>query len=178
MTSSRLRLLLPLLVLSTGLFASEPRFVAGSLFVKLRSSPLGTPENTAAAALQTFGSNFNSRTMNDIVDFAANVGTLVVCAAGNSNDDTPLYPAAYSSALSVASVDYAGSGDHQRMAFLMISSHYQNIRSALLGCTRVLHEVYQTIQFLFENIVLWVGMAYMLPKSLRIPDSNSLPSHH
>lgn len=66
--------------------------------------------NNAVAANCSFGSGFYSRAMNDIVEFATNVGTLVVCAAGNSNNDTPNYPAAYPSALSVGSVDFAGNG--------------------------------------------------------------------
>ena len=66
--------------------------------------------NHAAAANCSFGGGEYSRAMNDVVEFATDAGTLVVCAAGNSNDDIPLYPAAYPSALSVGSVDYPGNG--------------------------------------------------------------------
>ena len=66
--------------------------------------------NGAAAANCSFTFGIHHRYYQDVIEFATNAGTLVVCAAGNSNAPDPFYPAGYASALSVGSVDYAGIG--------------------------------------------------------------------
>lgn len=53
----------------------------------------------------SLGGYATSRTLEDAVNYAANKGVLLVCAAGNENTNTPMYPAAYANCLGVAAVD-------------------------------------------------------------------------
>lgn len=57
----------------------------------------------------SFGSDFRSGFGEDVVNFATQLGSVVVGAAGNSNNDVSFYPAAFDNVLSVASV-VTGSG--------------------------------------------------------------------
>lgn len=57
----------------------------------------------------SFGSDFRSSFGEDVVNFATQLGSVVVGAAGNSNNDVSFYPAAFDNVLSVASV-VTGSG--------------------------------------------------------------------
>ena len=52
----------------------------------------------------SFGSASYSEFGKDVVDFATNLGSVVIGAAGNSNNDELFYPAAYENVLSVGSV--------------------------------------------------------------------------
>jgi len=56
----------------------------------------------------SFGSDFNSMFGNDVVNFATDLGSVVIGAAGNSNNEVLFYPAAYENVLSVASVVTGG----------------------------------------------------------------------
>lgn len=52
----------------------------------------------------SFGSGSYSEFGKDVVDFATNLGSVIIAAAGNSNNDDMFYPAAYENVLSVGSV--------------------------------------------------------------------------
>lgn len=49
-----------------------------------------------------------SQAAQDVINYVASLGTVVVAAAGNSNNSTPLYPAAYQNVVAVAAVTNAG----------------------------------------------------------------------
>ncbi len=51
----------------------------------------------------SWGGKDASQFEQDVVNYATSKGALVVCAAGNSNNNTPIYPAAYDHAFAVAS---------------------------------------------------------------------------
>ena len=53
----------------------------------------------------SFGTTQNSQTMQGLVNQANSTGILMVAAAGNSNNETVLYPAGYPTVLSVAATD-------------------------------------------------------------------------
>lgn len=53
----------------------------------------------------SLGSNVNSYSLKQAIDFAVANNVLVVAAAGNGNDNKVIYPAAYESVLSVGSID-------------------------------------------------------------------------
>jgi hypothetical protein len=61
-------------------------------------------ENGADIASLSWGGTGGSLAMQDIVDFATSMGTLVVAAAGNNNAREPFYPAAYRNVIAVANV--------------------------------------------------------------------------
>ncbi len=52
----------------------------------------------------SFGSDFNSQFGEDVVNFATELGSVIVGSAGNGNSEVPNYPASYENVLSVASV--------------------------------------------------------------------------
>lgn len=56
----------------------------------------------------SWGSTQYSSVYNSLVSYAHNQGIVIVAAAGNANTDTPFYPAAYESVLSVAACDNSG----------------------------------------------------------------------
>jgi subtilisin family serine protease len=54
----------------------------------------------------SWGSNFKSQIYQDIIKYVAlDLGCVVVAAAGNSNNEAPIYPASYDYVISVASTD-------------------------------------------------------------------------
>jgi|GEM_PF-485513 len=53
----------------------------------------------------SFGTSFNSQFGRDVVDFATSLGSLVVAAAGNTRQFGLFYPASYTNAVAVASVE-------------------------------------------------------------------------
>jgi len=57
----------------------------------------------------SWGGNGGSLAEQDVIDQATKMGSVVVCAAGNDNSDTPFFPASYRHVLSVGSVGAPGS---------------------------------------------------------------------
>jgi gliding motility-associated-like protein len=53
----------------------------------------------------SWGGSFFSNTGQQVVDYAVNKGIVICAAAGNDNDNTPKYPAAYNGVVSVAATD-------------------------------------------------------------------------
>lgn len=63
-------------------------------------------DNGADVINLSLGGNEYSTILKDAVDYAFSKNCVIVAAAGNSGDDTPLYPAAYDNVLSVAATDH------------------------------------------------------------------------
>ena len=56
----------------------------------------------------SWGYNYNSNTLSNVMAKAEQMGVAIVCAAGNYNSDSPLYPAYYNYSVSVAALDQHG----------------------------------------------------------------------
>lgn len=66
-------------------------------------------ENGAKIINCSWGGTGFSHAAKDIIDYVTGLGALVVAAAGNSNNEVPIYPAAYPEVLAVASLNNNGS---------------------------------------------------------------------
>lgn len=66
-------------------------------------------ENGAKIINCSWGGTGYSAAAKDVIDYVTQLGTIVVAAAGNSNDSTPIYPAAYPGVLAVAALYNNGS---------------------------------------------------------------------
>ncbi len=66
-------------------------------------------ENEAHVINCSWGGTGFSQANKDAIDYASSLGALVVAAAGNSNNSTPIYPAAYPKVLATASLNNDGS---------------------------------------------------------------------
>jgi subtilisin family serine protease len=62
-------------------------------------------ENGAHIINCSWGGNSYSQFGQDVIDYATQLGALIVAAAGNENNSSPSYPAAYRNVLSVAATD-------------------------------------------------------------------------
>ncbi len=64
-------------------------------------------ENGADVINTSWGGNGYSAILQEIIDYAESLGSIVVAAAGNSNNQTKLYPASYHKVISVANTNLA-----------------------------------------------------------------------
>jgi predicted nucleotidyltransferase len=62
-------------------------------------------DNGADIVNCSWGGTGSSQTNQDVIDYATNLGTIVVAACGNSNSESILYPAGYRHVISVANVN-------------------------------------------------------------------------
>ncbi|UCG47062.1 MAG: S8 family serine peptidase [Phycisphaerales bacterium] len=62
-------------------------------------------QNGADILSNSWGSSGESRALQEALDYARSRGVIVVASAGNSNSDSPQYPAAYEHVISVAATD-------------------------------------------------------------------------
>jgi hypothetical protein len=65
-------------------------------------------ENGAQVINCSWGSTGFSQASKDLIDYVVDLGAVVVAAAGNSNNATPIYPAAYPGVIAVASLNNDG----------------------------------------------------------------------
>jgi thermitase len=62
-------------------------------------------DNGAEVINMSLGGSFASSALEDAVDYAWSKGVVVVAAAGNNGDTTPMYPAYYTNCIAVAATD-------------------------------------------------------------------------
>jgi len=65
-------------------------------------------ENGADVINCSWGSSAFSQAAQDVITYAQSLGAIIVAAAGNSNNQVPLYPAAYRGVISTAALDNGG----------------------------------------------------------------------
>lgn len=65
-------------------------------------------ENGADVINCSWGSSAFSQAAQDVITYAQSLGAIIVAAAGNSNNQIPLYPASYKGVISTAALDNSG----------------------------------------------------------------------
>lgn len=90
---------------------------------KVASGIVYAADSGARVINLSLGAAFGGTALEDAVNYAWNRGALVVAAAGNNGDATPVYPAAYANALTVA----ASNGEDWHSCFSNYGAHYVEV---------------------------------------------------
>jgi thermitase len=79
--------------------------VGAGAYSWIASGIIWAADNGAEVINMSLGGSSNSSTLEDAINYAWSKGVVVVAAAGNSGDSTPMYPAYYTSCIAVAATD-------------------------------------------------------------------------